>query len=100
MPPGPYAQEVDYTERNLRMTESRIKELEDRKRPLRDRLRGSDINLDRAVALRDDLRDDMAHRRRQHGRDEGFADRRPTSPTTTTTARRSSASTNSSTPVR
>ncbi len=75
-PPGVYSHEVDYTERNLRMTDTRIKELGERKRPLRDRLRGPDVKMERALELRDELRADMAdHMRRQQDR-EGRA-RRP-----------------------
>ena len=65
-PSGMYAHDVEYSERNLRMTETRIKELEERKRPLRDRLEDPDVELERAVELREELRADMAdHRRRQ-----------------------------------
>ncbi len=77
VPPGPYTHDVEYTERNLRMTEQHIQELEVRKRPLRERLRGADPELDRAVALRDRLQGDMAdHRSRQQASDDGFATRK------------------------
>ncbi len=59
------------------MTERRIEELEERKRPLRERLRGPDGVLERAVELRDRLQDDMeGHRSRQQLRDDGFAARK------------------------
>ena len=75
--PGVYAHDVEYTERNLRMTENRIKEMEERKRPLRDRLRGPDVEMERTLELRNKLRADMAdHRRRQQDRDDGFAARK------------------------
>ena len=75
--PGPYAHEVEYTERNLRMAEQRIQELEDRKRPLRERLKGADPELDREVSLRDRLHGDMTDlRSRQRASDERFAARK------------------------
>ena len=77
IPPGADAHDVEYTERNLRMTESRIEELSERKRPLRERLRGADIATERAVALRDQLQEDLAgHRSRQQARDDGFVERK------------------------
>ena len=76
VPPGPYAHDVEYTNRNSRMTEQHIQELEERKRPLRERLRGTDPELELAIALRDRLQGDMAdHRSRQQARDDGFAAR-------------------------
>lgn len=77
VPPGPYTHDVEYTERNLRMTEQHIQELEERKRPLRERLRGTDPELDRAIALRDGLQGDMAdHRSRLQASEDGFAARK------------------------
>jgi TrwC relaxase/AAA domain/UvrD-like helicase C-terminal domain len=77
IPPGPYTHDVEYTERNLRMTEQHIQELEERKRPLRERLRGTDPELDRAIALRDALQGDMAdHRSLLQASEDGFAARK------------------------
>ena len=50
--------EVEYTEWNLAMMELRVQELEQRKRPLRDRLRGSDDELERAIGVLGGLRAD------------------------------------------
>ncbi len=75
--PGPYAHEVEYAERNLRMNEQRIQELEDRKRPLRERLKGADPELDREVSLRGSLHGDMTDlRSRQRASDDRFAARK------------------------
>ena len=75
--PGPYAHEFEYTERNLRMTEQRIQELENRKRPLRERLKGADPELDREISLRDRLHGDITDlRSRQRASDDRFAARK------------------------
>jgi hypothetical protein len=59
------------------MAEQRIQELEDRKRPLRERLRGPDPQLDREISLRDRLHGDVTDlRSRQRARDDRFAARK------------------------
>jgi hypothetical protein len=73
-PPGALSHEVEYTERNLAMMERTVAELEQRKRPLRERMRGPDGELTRAIDVRDKLRADMAeHRSQQELREQGFA---------------------------
>ena len=96
------AHEVEYTERNLRMTENRIEELGERKRPLRERLRGPDVEMEQAVdspgqtTSRPGWTTAAVSRLVTMGSQNASA----TWPTTTATVRRSNASTNSSAPVR
>lgn len=76
VPPGANVHDVQETERNLRMSEQRIQELEERKRPLRERLNGPDPAIEREIELRERLRDQLAmHRNRQQAHDEGSVDR-------------------------
>ena len=59
------------------MMEQRVQELEQRKRPLRERLRGPDDELERAIDVLHSLR---ADKEKQHARQElsvqGFAERK------------------------
>ena len=73
---GPSSYDVEYTARNLANIERDITEMEERKRPLRER-RGPDVVLDRALEHRDKLRGDMeGHRTRQRAGKEGFEARK------------------------
>ena len=77
VPDGPSAYDVEYTARNLANTERDIEEMKECKRPLRERLRGPDVVLDRALELRDKVRGDMeGHRTRQQTSKDGFAARK------------------------